>query len=260
VKISIKALYAVSLMALLTAAPMRSNAALFEDDEARREILKLRKQIEDITVRVDSRLEPLNTRIDSKADKKSVIDLASEIEKLRTDIASLRGQIEILLNEQSNTQRRQKDFYSDLDQRLRKLEPTRQTIDGNEVDVNESEQKNFDAALSLFKAGNYPAADQALNSFLQRYPESGYAAQATYWLGNTYFAQRDCDKAVPAYKTVAARFPASLKAPDALLNLASCQLDLKDKPAARESLEMLIKKYPASSAAAMGKERLADLK
>jgi len=45
-----------------------------------------------------------------------------------------------------------------------------------------------------------------------------------------------------------------------LLNIASCQLDLKDKAAARETLELLLKKYPSSIAASMGKERLADLK
>ena len=68
-KTSFKALYAVSLMALLAAVPMRSNAQLFEDGEVRREFLKLRKQVEDITSRLDSRLVPLNARIDGKADK-----------------------------------------------------------------------------------------------------------------------------------------------------------------------------------------------
>ncbi len=59
---------------------------------------------------------------------------------------------------------------------------------------------------------------------------------------------------------MATRFAASQKAPDALLNIASCQLDLKDKAAARETLGTLVKKYPASVAAATGKERLADIK
>lgn len=267
-KALIKTVCASTLVAMFALAPVlapiHAHAALFEDDDARREILKLRKQLEETNTRIDSRiassLETLNARIENKADKTSSLDLTGEIDKLRNDIATLRGQIEIMSNELSNAQRRQKDFYTDLDQRLRKIEPQLMAIDGKEVNVDQAEQKAFDAALALFKSGSYPAADQAFNGFLQRYPDSGYAAQAQYWLGNTYFAQRDCAKAIPSYQAVASRFPASQKAPDALLNMASCQLELKDKIGARDSLESLVKKYPASTAAGMGKERLAELK
>lgn len=254
----------VTIVAITAFAPLHAQAALFEDDDARREILKLRKQVEDINTRIDSRivssLESINARIENKADKSSSLDLTGEIDKLRNEIANLRGQVEIVNNELSNAQRRQKDFYADLDQRLRKLEPQTMTIDGKEVSVDQNEQKTFDAALALFKSGSYPAADQAFSGFLQRYPESGYTAQAQYWLGNTFFAQRDCAKAIPSYQVVVTRFPFSQKAPDALLNMASCQLELKDKIAARDSLEALVKKYPSSPAAGMGKERLAELK
>lgn len=263
-KAFIKTACATTVVALLACAPMHVQAALFEDSDARREILKLRQQVEDINTRINSRivssLETFNARIENKVDKTSSLDLTGELEKLRNEIATLRGQVEIVNNEVSNAQRRQKDFYTDLDQRLRKLEPQSMTIDGKEVNIDQTEQKAFDAALVFFKSGSYPAADQAFSSFLQRFPDSGYAAQAQYWLGNTYFAQRDCTKAIPAYQAVATRFPASQKAPDALLNMASCQLELKDKTGARDSLEALVKKYPASIAASMGKERLAELK
>jgi len=181
-------------------------------------------------------------------------------QKLRADIATLRGQVEVLSNELNNAQRRQKDFYNDLDQRLRKLEPQRLSIDGREVEVDKAEQAAFDKGLAEFKAGNHQAANQSFAAFLQRYPESGYLPQAYFWLGSAHFAQQECSKAIPAYQTVTTRFPNSQKAPEALLNIASCQLDLKDKGGARETLEQLLKKYPSSSAASMGKERLAELK
>ena len=56
------------------------------------------------------------------------------------EIARLRGQIEVLANELANTQKRQKDFYTDLDARLRNLEPRQITIDGQEAAVGVSEQ------------------------------------------------------------------------------------------------------------------------
>ncbi len=246
---------AALMAALFIGAPMQAHA-LFEDADARREIIKLRKQIDELGTRIDNRLQQLDT----KADKKGLIDLIGEIEKLRAEIATLRGQVEIVSNDLANAQKRQKDFYNDLDQRLRKLEPQRLSIDGRDIEVDKAEQAAFDRGLAEFRAGNHSSANQSFTAFLQRYPESGYLSQAYFWLGSTHFAQQDCAKAIPAYQTVATRFPSSQKAPEALLNIASCQLDLKDKGAARETLEQLLKKYPSSSAASMGKERLAELK
>ena len=255
-KRKLPALSAAVMAALFIGLPMQAHA-LFEDADARREILKLRKQMDELTARIDSRL---SVQIDEKADKKGVMGLVGDIEKLRAEVSALRGQVEVLSNELANAQRRQKDFYNDLDQRLRKLEPQRLSIDGKDVEVDKAEQAAFDKGLTEFKAGNYSTANQSFSAFLQRYPESGYLAQAYFWLGGTYFAQQDCAQAIPAYQTVSTRFPNSQKAPEALLNIASCQLDLKDKGAARETLQLLLKKYPSSVAAGMGKERLAEIK
>ena len=267
-----KAASAVALTAFFSITPLSTHAGVFGDDEARLEIIKLRKQVDEISTRLNNRFEPVSTRIDSKADKKSVIDMAAELERLRTDIAALRNQIEVLTNEVANGQRRQKDLYTDLDARLRKdvygdldarlrkLEPQRLSIDGKDADIEQSEQKTFDAAMALFKASNYPSADRAFNNFLSRYPDSAYAAQAYYWLANTYFAQRDCANAIPAYQAVYKRFTMSQKAADAMLNTASCQVELNETTDARETLEALLKKYPKSAAAGTAKARLAELK
>ncbi len=220
----------------------------------------MRKQLDELNGRIDSRIAPLARRIDDKADTKAVLDVTTEIEKLRSEMATLRGQIEVLGNELSNAQRRQKDFYNDLDQRMRSLEPKMVSVDGKDAEVSPAEQKAYDAAVAQFKSANYNGAAQSLSAFLQRYPESAYLSQAYFWLGSSHFALQDCTNAIPAYQTVATRFPASQKAPDALLNIASCQLDLKDKAAARETLGTLVKKYPSAAAAATGKERLADIK
>ncbi len=259
-KASLKASSAAALAALFLWVPLHAQSAIFEDADARREILKLRRQLDDLNVRIDSKLEPLAKRVDDKADTKAMIDVATEIEKLRSELATLRGQIEVLGNELSNAQRRQKDFYNDLDQRLRGLEPKQVSVDGKDAEVSPAEQKAYEASVALFKSANYTGAAQSLSAFLQRYPDSAYLSQAYFWLGSSHFALQDCTNAIPAYQTVANRFASSQKAPDALLNLASCQLDLKDKAAARETLGTLVKKYPSSAAAATGKERLADIK
>jgi tol-pal system protein YbgF len=255
---SFRALSAAAMAALFFLTPMQAHA-LFEDTDARREILRLRKLVEDLSAKVD----PLVTRTDTKADTKSVLNLGSEIERLRADIAELRGQIELLSNDIGNAQRRQRDLYADVDQRLRTLE-TKATqpapADNRPAEPAASEQKAFDEALAQFKSANYAGAIQSLSAFLQRYPDSAYLPQAYFWLGSSHFAQLDCANAMPAYQTVVTRFATSPRAADAMLNMASCQLDRKDKGAARETLDNLIKKYPNAPAAAAAKERLAEIK
>lgn len=246
------------MAALFFLTPMQAHA-LFEDTDARREILRLRKLVEDLSAKVD----PLVTRTDTKADTKSVLNLGGEIERLRTDIAELRGQIELLSNDIGNAQRRQRDLYADVDQRLRALE-TKATqpapAESRPAEPVAGEQKAFDDALAQFKSTNYAGAIQSLSAFLQRYPDSAYLPQAYFWLGSSHFAQLDCANAMPAYQTVVTRFATSPRAADAMLNMASCQLDRKDKGAAREMLDNLIKKYPNAPAAAAAKERLAEIK
>jgi TolA-binding protein len=71
---------------------------------------------------------------------------------------------------------------------------------------------------------------------------------------------QDCVSAIPAFQTVITRFQSSPRAPEAMLNLAECQIDMKDKAAARQTLNNLMKKFAGTPAAKSAKERLAEIK
>ncbi len=249
----LSSLLAAAVLAAVSLAPVAAHAGLFDDDEARRAILDARTRIE--TLQRD-----IGARLDAKADKNSLLDLANQNEQLRLDVAKLRGQVEVLTNEIANAQQRQKDFYVDLDNRVRKLEPQKVTVDGREANIDQNEQRVYDAALELFKGGDYKGASSAFNDFMRRYPQSGYAASAQYWLGNAYYAQRDYRNAIAAQQIVVKNYPDSTKAPDALLNIATCYVELKDKVNARRALDTVIAQYPDSTAARTAKERLPSLR
>ena len=243
-----KAGVAAALLAAFAALPLHANAALFDDDEARKAILELRSK-------VDALARDINSRIDTKADKTSTLAMLNQHDQTMQEIARLRGQIEVLGNDLATAQKRQKDFYADLDARLRKLEPRQVTIDGQEAAVGVSEQSSYEAALALFKSGDYKGAATALDAFVKRYPDSAYAANAQYWLGNAYYAQRDCKSAISAQQAVVKNYPDSPKAADAMLNIASCYTEMKDKANTTKTLNALIARYPDSSAAQAAKER-----
>lgn len=242
----IKKTLIAALMAAFSCASLSAHAALFGDDEARRAIL-------DVRTKVDSLQQ-------SKADNSAVLELSNQNDQLRQEIARLNGQIEVLSNEVANIQQRQKDFYVDLDNRLRKVEPQVVAVDGKDATVELSEQRTYDNALALFKAGDYKKSGAAFADFLQRYPQSAYAPSAQYWIGNAYYAQRDYKNAIAAQQALLKKYPGNPKGADALLNIASSYTELKDKPAAKKSLEALIAQYPGAPAAQTAKERLANFK
>ena len=244
--------FAVVLITCLSV-PALANPGLFDDDEARKAILDLRAKLTALTAKLDAKLE-------EKADKTSLLELNNQNEQLRSEIAALRGQIEVLMNELSNAQKRQQDFYNDLDKRLRALEPKKLSVDGREVTIEQSEQRAFDAAMNLYKSGQYANAAAAFTSFNVNYASSVFAAESQYWLGNSYYAQRDCKNTISTLQTLLKNYPDTAKAADAMLNIAACQIDLKDKKEARKTLEAVIAKFPGTDAAQAAKSRLPSTK
>ena len=245
--------FAAACLALAAWFPLTSHAGILNDDEARKAILDLRAKVDGIA-------RDLNGRIDTKADKTISLEMVNQREQTMAEIAKLRGQLEVLSNEIVTAQKRQKDFYADLDARIRKLEPRQVSIDGQEAAVAPDEQTAYEAAMATFKEGDYKTAATQLGAFVQRYPQSSYASNAQYWLGNAFYAQRDCKKAISAQQVVATNYPDSAKAPDAMLNIGTCHAELKDKKAATKALKDLIAKYPDAAAAQAARDRLPGLK
>lgn len=248
-----KSRLAAASLVLAALLPLHASAGLLDDDEARKAILELRTKVGNIE-------RDLAARIDAKSDKSSALEQLNQHEQTLQEIAKLRGQVEVLSNELANVQKRQKDLYTDLDARIAKLEPRQVSIDGQEAAVVPTEQKDYEAAMAVFKGGDYKTAAATLADFVRRYPASPYAANAQYWLGNAYYAQRDYKNAIAAQQVVATTYRDSAKAPDAMLNIATSYAELKDKKAAKKALQDLVAKYPASPAAQAAKDRLAALK
>lgn len=241
------------------ALPQGAHAALFGDDD---KLNALRAQVDANQKALEDRLSKLEA---SAADRGAILDLAGQLDQLRSDLARLRGQVEVLTNQIDTAQKRQKDLYLDIDTRLRKLEQAQQTASAaqpasGEAPVTPAETKAYEAALNQFKLGNYPLAISAFEGFLVTYPSSSLAPSAQYWIGNAYYAQRDYKKAIASQEKLLSAWPDSSKAPDGMLNIASSQEATGDRRGARKTLEDLLTKYPDSPAAASAKQRLQGMR
>lgn len=239
--------------------------ALFDDDEARKAIIELRQKVE-VNRQAAEAATVANTRaIEEARDnnstvRRSLLDLANQIEQLRAELAKLRGQNELLARDVSELQRQQKDVQLGLDERLRKMEPLRVSLDGQEFTAAPAEKREFDAAMEMLRRSEFEPAAQAYTAFLRRYAEGGYTAAALYWLGNAQYANRAYKEAIESHRRLVTQFPAHPRTPEAMLAMANSQVELKDSKGARRTLDDLVKAHPKSEAADAARERLTRLR
>lgn len=241
-----------------------ASAGLFTDDEAH-------AQIQRLEARVDQ-LEKTNIRIEeaNKQQNSSMLDLLSQIELLNQELRKLRGQAEELEHNLQDAKNRQKDFYVDLDTRVRHFEAAEATAQAvavqkaTDVRVAEDtvavENSAYDVIYAYYKAANYEKVIEAAKDFQKQFPDSKRLPGLYYLMGDAYFAQNDFKKSIASYQVVVSKYETSTNVPDAWLNIAACQQQLKDNAAARKTLKLLMTKYPDSKAAKKAKKRLAALK
>jgi tol-pal system protein YbgF len=252
---------AVVALALLAAS---AQAQLFPDNEARKAILELRASDEQTAKRL-AELTAANKALQEQVQqllplRSSLLELSSQIEALRGELARQRGSNEQLSRDVAELQRKQKDIAQGVDDRIRKLEPQKVSVDGKEFLADSDEKRLYDEAFALIRGGNFAGAVAAFNNFSRRYPASGYLDSVRFWAGNAHYGNREYKEAIASFRAFMANAPDHERVPEALLAVANCQAEMKDSKGARATLADLLKRYPQSEAAQAGKDRLAALK
>ena len=250
----------VATLGFAFVAPAR--AGIFDDDEARRAILDLRQKLEQSNEQQRARQAEAMTALTEQVNqlKRSLLELNNQLDQMRGDNAKLRGQNEELARAVADMQRTQKDLQSGVDDRIRRIEPQKVSLDGREFSAEPDEKRLYEEAMELLRKSDFTATANALTAFRARYPASGYGQSALFWLGNAQYGSRQYKEAIASFRALVTAAPDSAKAPEALLAIANCQAELKDPKAARRSIDELLKAYPKSEAAQAGRERLASLK
>lgn len=230
---------------------------------------------------------------------RGMLQLLNQVDTLNAELNKLRGKIEELGHGVATAEKRQRDMYLDLDTRMRRIEQNvaasqkkeQETIAALEerlrklelsalaqpaipAPVNtaaaseapappaaaESPQRNYESAMSSYRASDYQGAIDGFLGFLKQYPQHSLADNAQYWIGDAYFQLRDYKSAIEAQRKLLSAYPNSPKVPDALLNLGSAELGLGDPAAARKTWDDLIAKHPSSEAAEKARQRLSRLR
>ena len=242
-----------------------SYAALFDDEGERKKYRATQQEQSKFQEARITKLEEVNNQ--------ATVGLHNQIEELRREFSKLNGQIEVLANDIELSQNRQKDFYIDLDSRLRRIEQpdvgsdtNSSVVEGESVVSNtvattvatDAENSDYQEAFNMFKIGRFKGAISKFKSFIENYPTSKLLPSSHYWIGNSYYAMRDFKRAIYVQQELVKDFPDSAKVPDAMLNIASSQKEINFTTASQKTLKDLIAKYPISEAAIKAKLRLVD--
>ena len=261
-----------------------AQAALFDDEGARKKIIELQQQIQTQNQTMQASLSELKKNqqaleqrvasMESVIKGQGLVDLLSQIERLNQELSKVKGQLEVATHNIDSAQQRQRDLYGDVDGRLRKLEsgtaaaaptaeaPAVPSVTANPASANAdggAEAKDFEAAQALSKAGKYKESFDACEKFLQTYPNSSRAPEAQYSLGYAQFSLKNYKAAIATQQKLIKQYPDSSKVPDAMFNIANSQIQLADIEGAKKTLRSLLNQYPGSDVVPSAKRRLAVL-
>ncbi|MEW5891989.1 MAG: tol-pal system protein YbgF [Pseudomonadota bacterium] len=213
-------------------------------------------------------LEERFAKLEGQLQNQGLLALFNEVEQLKAELARLKGVQEELGHRLASAEQRQKDFYTDLDNRLKELAqaraapvtPAAPAGAAAEAGVTERETKAYQEAFGAVRAGNYPVAVKAFQDFLKAYPASSLASNAQYWIGFSQFSLGDYKATVESHQRLLQAYPDSAKAPDAMLGLARARMQLGETKAAQATLEQIVRQYPGSRAAENAQKLLTTLK
>lgn len=103
---------------------------------------------------------------------------------------------------------------------------------------------DYDRAYSFIVGGDYASAEAGFKKFLTDFPGDPRAADARYWLGESYYSRHEFRDAATAFLATYKDHPTAQKAPDSLFKLGLSLEGLGEATAACATYGELTKKFP----------------
>ncbi|MDF0604823.1 tol-pal system protein YbgF [Neisseriaceae bacterium TC5R-5] len=218
-----------------------------------------RRKLDQVNQQASNRL----SEVENKLANDKLLEMISQVESLKAEVAKLRGETEVLSYNLQTTQKRQNDLFNDLDSRLSTLEKTQKPEPAASAPSSDSTASNsraeYDQALDLLRAREFPQAANAFRNFIQQNPQAAQIPDANYWLGVAHTALKQYDAAIDIHRRFVKQYPNHPLAPEALRNIGNSQQALDQLDQARATYKRLIKLYPKSESAKKAKLQLEKL-
>ena len=206
-----------------------------------------------------------------------------QLQQMQDQLSRQQGIIEELQNDVSRMKQENLERYQDLDRRINSGAAPAATPDNSSGGASNAasgaaagaaaqqpaassepgdpakEKLYYDAAFDLIKQKDFDKASQAFTAFLRKYPNSQYAGNAQYWLGEVNLAKGDLQGASQAFAQVSQKYPKHSKVPDSLYKLADVERRMGHTDKVKSILQQVITQYPGTSAAQLAQRDLQKL-
>lgn len=226
--------------------------------------------------------EPMEQRVlrlEKQIENMAEMNYPSKLEKMQQEVQQLHGQIEVQNHELTQLKEQLKNFYQDLDQRVSKTKSNESAGEKNskiaangakigtedtlskDAETNKTKElQTYEAAFNLLNKKDYEKATQGFQQFLKDYPESNYAVNAHYWLGEIYYLKGKPEQANKEFQNIITSYPDNPKVADATLKVALIAMDAGNYTKAKQNLTKVQKQFPSSTAAKIAALRLREIK
>ena len=218
----------------------------------------------------------------------------TQLSNMQSQIQELRGNIEVLTNENAQLKKQQIAYFTDLDQRLQDQEklsaakhkgagkknsttPTTAkseitstvavkpavatpAVIGHTIKKAENDTEAYQSAFNLTKEKKYSEAISAFRAFLTEHPDSNYVPNVHYWLGELYLVQKQNSEAKTEFSSLLHHYPQHPKVPDAMLKIALIDYEHGDSKTAIAIFKKIVTAYPGTTAANLAQAKLDSVK
>jgi tol-pal system protein YbgF len=245
-----------------------------------------------VLLSVESRLTKRLDKLEQQIEGRGLVKLYLKLDQLQKSLGGLQERLDQLENENQALRQRQKQLYLDADRRMMKMDRELRLISDTRHSVSpvltvtsesdhhviksvspvsgtqrvpssisvDQDRRDYQKAFALLRESKYPLAIEKFKAFLVTYPDSNYAPNAQYWIGEAYYVQRSFRQAIQAFSVVFTRWPESNKVTDSLLKQGFSYYEVGDFSQAKSTLESLIKDYSESTAARLARSRLKKIR
>ena len=237
------------------------------------QVQQLQEQMTAMQRSFDERMGVMKNLVEQDADSANKIAAALNalqvtLQKQQTDsgtrVDQLSGQIQAL----NDTMDELKVRLAKVAKQLEDLQSTQQSLAASQAQQQAAQQAQAQApppdvlynnGLRDYNAGKNDLALQEFSDYIKFYPNTDYAGNCYFYLGELQFKQGNYQQAVQNYDQVLQNFPSGNKAAAAQLRKGFALIELGKQDDGVAELRHLIQRYPRSTEAMQARDRLRKL-
>lgn len=255
-----------------------------QDLQSQRDLMEMKRRLADAERALKEIQEDQSGGVRARVEtlSRNQADIQAGIDNLRVDMQSIQGRYDdqqrvredlrqeiTLLRDELSLQ------IADLEQRLNGLESHSRATDPaaarTDAPVSTQPAKPLvtpvdETAAGLYDRGlimirelkDYAGGREVMETFLKRYPNDTLAVNANYWVGETYYAEKNYDQAILTFEDLIQKYEDHPKVASAMLKQGLAFDAIGDRSNARLLLQRVSDQFPLAEEAKIAKSKLLE--